>query len=36
MFAFESRGQIEVKGKGLMQTWFVEEPTAGVRSTVRA
>jgi len=27
MFVLESRGQIEVKGKGLMQTWFLEEPT---------
>jgi adenylate cyclase len=27
MFVFESRGQIEIKGKGLMQTWFLKEAT---------
>ncbi len=25
-FEFESRGEIEVKGKGIMQTWFLEGP----------
>jgi adenylate cyclase len=25
-FVLESRGQVDVKGRGLMQTWFLEEP----------
>jgi class 3 adenylate cyclase len=28
-YVFESRGEIEVKGKGMMNTWFLEGPRLG-------
>jgi class 3 adenylate cyclase len=31
LYVFEDRGEIEVKGKGLMRTWFIKERRDGVR-----
>jgi adenylate cyclase len=30
-YVFEDRGEIEVKGKGLMRTWLIKERRADVR-----
>jgi hypothetical protein len=31
MYVFEDRGEIEVKGKGLMRTWLIKERRGDVR-----